>query len=462
MDLQRRAIVARTAPNLREQPRRLRRLGANPDLKRHTQWARERLRASTTDNTMTQTFVIVGASHAAAAASDHLRRNGFDGRLVLIGDEPHLPYQRPPLSKKFRLGEVTLERIAIRPASFYEQHRVEMRLNTRVTAIDPSLRCLRLEHDNASEELQYDKLLLCTGSRARPLTCPGHDLRGVHYVRTASDVIALQPELIAGKQLVIIGAGYIGLEIAASARKLGLEVTVLEMANRCLNRITSPVVSEFFARRHAAAGVTLRCDVAADALLGETHVQAVRCGDDVLPADLVIAGIGIAPNTELARSAGLACDNGIVVDTHCRTSDDHIYAAGDCTSHPSLRYGGRVRLESVDNATEQARVAAANMCGVTAGDAAEHAHVPWFWSEQYEVRLQTAGLLRDLDRLIVRGDAHAEPAQFSVWYLRGDEVLAVDAINRPGDFMLGKKWIAERKHVDAEKLADVSVDLKSL
>jgi 3-phenylpropionate/trans-cinnamate dioxygenase ferredoxin reductase subunit len=407
---------------------------------------------------MSHTFVLVGASHAAAAAIDHLRRNGFDGRLVLIGDDPHLPYQRPPLSKKFLLGELTLERLAIRPATFYEQHRVEVRLNTRVTGIDAAERRIQLDANGSVENLQYDKLLLCTGSRARTLTCEGHDLRGVHYVRTASDVVGLQPELAAGKKLIVIGAGYIGLEVAASARKLGVEVTVLEMASRCLNRVTSPVVSEFFARRHAAAGVTLRCNVAVDALHGETHVQAVRCGDEVLPADVVVAGIGIVPNIALAQAAGLTCENGIVVDSHCRTSDPHIYAAGDCTAHPSVRYGGHVRLESVDNANEQGRVAAANMCDITT----EHAHVPWFWSEQYDVRLQTAGLLRDHDRLIVRGDAYAEPGQFSVWYLRGDEVLAVDAVNRPGDFMLGKKWIAERKHIAAEQLADIAVDLKSL
>jgi 3-phenylpropionate/trans-cinnamate dioxygenase ferredoxin reductase subunit len=407
---------------------------------------------------MTHTFAIVGASHAAAAAIDHLRRSGFEGRIVLIGDEPYLPYQRPPLSKKFLLGELPLERLAIRPPAFYEQHRVETHLNTRVTAIDTAQRRIRLDADGSLDDLQYDKLLLCTGSRARTLTCEGHDLRGVHNVRTAQDVVGLQPELIAGKKLAVIGAGYIGLEIAASARKLGLDVTVLEMADRCLNRVTSPIVSDFFARRHALAGVTLRCNVAVNALLGNGRVRALRCGDEEILTDIVIAGIGVVPNMQLAQAAGIECENGIVVDTHCRTSDPHIYAAGDCTVHPSVRYGGRVRLESVDNASEQGRVAAANMCGVTT----EHAHVPWFWSEQYDVRLQTAGLLRDHDRQIVRGDAHADDAKFSVWYLRGDEVLAVDAINRPGDFMLGKKWIAERKHIAAEQLADTAADLKSL
>jgi 3-phenylpropionate/trans-cinnamate dioxygenase ferredoxin reductase component len=403
---------------------------------------------------MTETVIIVGASHAGAQAIDSLRRDGFKGRIVLIGDEPYLPYQRPPLSKKYLLGELPLERLAIRAATFYEQHQVEVKLNTRVIAIEINSQLVKLSDGS---DLHYDKLILCVGSRVRKLTCPGSELAGVHYVRTVDDIKRMQPELTPGKRMVVIGAGYIGLETAAAARKLGLEVIVLEMADRCLNRVTAPVVSEFYVRRHAQSGVRVVANTRVDALLGTQRVEAVQCADGtIIPADIVVVGIGIIAETELARAAGLKCGNGIVVDEHCRTSDPNIYAAGDCTDHPSVRYGDRVRLESVDNAVEQARVAAANICGKSI----QHAHTPWFWSDQYEVKLQTAGLLQGHDKQVVRGDPTS--GQFSVWYLKGDEVLAVDAINKPGDFMTGKRWIGERKHLDAAKLCDAAQDLKTL
>jgi 3-phenylpropionate/trans-cinnamate dioxygenase ferredoxin reductase component len=404
-----------------------------------------------------QPIVIVGASHAGAQTVDSLRREGYQGRIVLLGDEPYLPYQRPPLSKKFLLGELPLARLAIRQPAFYEQHQVEVRTNTRVTAITPPTRLLAFISDGQLGELHYDQLILCVGSRVRKLTCPGADLQGVHYVRTADDVIAMQAELAPGKRMVVIGAGYIGLETAASASKLGMDVTVLEMADRCLNRVTAPVVSAFYTQRHAQAGVRILVNTRVDALLGQEHVTAVRCADGTqIPADVVVVGVGIIPETAIAQAAGLHCDNGIVVDEHCRTSDPHIYAAGDCANHPSIRYGGRMRLESVDNALEQARVAASNICGKVV----QHAHTPWFWSDQYDVKLQTAGLMQGHDQQIVRGDIST--GQFSVWYLKSSELLAVDAINRPGDFMQGKKWISEHKHPDAIKLADANVDLKTI
>jgi 3-phenylpropionate/trans-cinnamate dioxygenase ferredoxin reductase component len=400
------------------------------------------------------TVIVVGASHAGAQAVDSLRRDGFVGRVVLVGDEPHLPYQRPPLSKKFLLGEVALDRLAIRQAAFYDQHRVEAMTGVRVTAIDAALGSVALSDGRS---LRYDNLILCVGSRVRRLTCPGAELSGVHYVRTVDDVTRMQAEMGPGKNVVVIGAGYIGLETAASARKLGMNVTVLEMAERCLNRVTAPVVSEFYARKHAQEGARLLTNTRVDALVGETRVIGVQCGDgSIIPADVVVVGVGIVPEVELAKSAGAVCDNGIVVDEHCRTSVPHIYAAGDCTHHPSVRYGYRVRLESVDNAVEQARVAAAHICGKEV----PHAHTPWFWSDQYDVKLQTAGLLQGYDQQIVRGDPQS--GHFSVWYLKAGELLAVDAINRAGDFIVGKRWIGERKHPDVTKLADVNLELKAI
>ncbi len=403
---------------------------------------------------MTSTVIIVGASHAGAQAIDSLRREGFKDRIVLIGDEPYLPYQRPPLSKKYLLGELPLERLAIRAATFYEQHQVDVRLNTRVVRIDTTQKRVALSDGS---ELGYGNLILCVGSRVRKLICPGSELQGVHYVRTVDDIKRMQPEFAQGKRMVVIGAGYIGLETAAAARKLGLEVTVLEMADRCLNRVTAPVVSEFYARRHAQSGVALLTNTRVEALIGTHAVEAVRCADGkTIPAEIVVVGVGIVPEVELAQAAGIECDNGILVDEHCRTSNRDIYAAGDCTHHPSLRYGGRIRLESVDNAVEQARVAASNICGKTVN----HAHTPWFWSDQYEVKLQTAGLMQGHDQQVVRGAP--ESGQFSVWYLKAGELLAVDAINRPGDFMTAKRWIGERKHPDSVKLADITQDLKTL
>jgi 3-phenylpropionate/trans-cinnamate dioxygenase ferredoxin reductase component len=407
---------------------------------------------------MSQTFVIVGASHAAAAAIDNLRRFGFGDNIVLVGDEPYLPYQRPPLSKKFLLGELPLDRLGIRQEEFYTKNRVDVRLNARVTSIKRTEQRIFLKDGS---ELAYDKLILCTGSRVRKLTVPGSQLKGVHYLRTVDDVKGMQPELQAGKRMVVIGAGYIGLETAAAASKLGLTVVVLEMADRCLNRVTAPVVSEFYARRHAQSGVQLFTNTRVEAVLGDSHVTGVRCADGrEFAVDVVVAGIGIVPEQELASEAGITCDNGIVVNEQCQTSDPNIYAAGDNTVHQSHRYGYRVRLESVDNAMEQARIATSNLCGKPA----IHNHTPWFWSDQYEVKLQTAGLLTGHDQQVVRGDPNG--AQFSVWYLRaGDgvsEVLAVDAINRPGDFMAGKRWIGERKSVDVTRLGDITVDLKSL
>lgn len=402
---------------------------------------------------MSGSFVIVGASHAAAQAVDSLRRFGHAGEIVLVGDEPLLPYNRPPLSKKYLTGEVERDRLLLRSAQFYEQHRVTTRLGVRATAIDCGSRRLRLSDGG---ELQYDQLLLCIGSRPRLLEVPGADLAGIHYLRNVADVDAIRRDIAGARQAVIVGAGYIGLETAASLRQLGLAVTVLEVGERPLNRVVAPELSAFYVQRHAREGVQIMCRTAVTAFAGSDRVSAVVCGNQTFAADLVIVGIGILPDISLAAAAGIRCDNGIVVDEHCRTSDPNVYAAGDCTSHPSVRYGRRVRLESVDNATEQGKVAAAGMCGQTA----RHEHVPWFWSDQYDVKLQIAGLSQGYDRAVLRGNPLTN--SFALYYLASGELIAVDAVNSPKDFMTGRKWVAERRHLDPLRLADTSVDLKSL
>jgi len=357
------------------------------------------------------------------------------------------------LSKKFLSGELERERLLLRSPHFYEQARVETRLGVRVTAIDRTDRRLRLSDGG---ELVYDKLLLCVGSRPRLLDSPGHDLAGIHYLRTIADVEAIRGDLPGARRLVVVGAGYVGLEAAASARHLGLEVTVLEMADRPMNRVVAPELSAFYTRRHEREGVQIRCNTSVTAFEGDGRVQAVVCGSERFPADLVIVGVGILPDVSLAAAAGIRCENGVWVDEQCRTSDPNIFAAGDCTNHPSVRYGRRVRLESVDNAVEQGKTAAANMCGRPA----RHEHVPWFWSDQYDVKLQIAGLSEGYDQAIVRGDP--DSGGFGLYYLRQGELLAVDAVNSPRDFMTGKKWIAERKHPDPAKLADTTLDLKTI
>ncbi|MCJ7452546.1 MAG: FAD-dependent oxidoreductase [Steroidobacteraceae bacterium] len=402
---------------------------------------------------MTQAFVIVGASHASVQAIETMRRQGHQGPIVLVGDEPQLPYNRPPLSKKFLSGELERERLLLRSPQFYEQARVDTRLGLRVTAIDCGARRLRLDDGG---EITYDKLLLSVGSRPRLLETPGHDLAGIHYLRTIADVEAIRADLRDARRLVVVGAGYVGLEAAASARHLGLEVTVLEMADRPLNRVVAPQLSEFYLRRHEREGVQIHCSTSVTAFEGDGRVRAVVCGDQAYPADIVIVGVGILPDVILAASAGINCDNGVRVDEQCQTSDPNVWAAGDCTNHPSVRYGRRVRLESVDNAVEQGRVAATNMCG----GQARHEHVPWFWSDQYDVKLQIAGLSEGYDTALLRGDP--ESGSFALYYLARGELLAVDAVNSPRDFMTGKRWIAEHKHPDPARLADATCDLKSI
>lgn len=403
---------------------------------------------------MSETIVIVGGGHAGGQAVDSLRRGGFAGRLVLVSEEPYLPYHRPPLSKAYLAGQLVQDRLFLRHRPFYDQHDIELRLGVRVTAIDRERRRLRLSND---EELNYDQLMLGLGARVRTLSCPGASLPGVLYLRTIDDVNRIRERFAGGQRLVVVGAGYIGLEVAATARQQGLEVTVVEMADRCMNRVVAPVVAEFFAARHAREGVHILCNTTVEGFQGRAHVEGVLCsGKRVVPADFVVVGVGILPETTLAASAGLACDNGIIVDEQCRTSDSLVFAAGDCTNHPSVHYGRRVRLESVDNALEQAKTAAKVMLG---GDA-RHQSVPWFWSDQYDVKLQIAGLSEGHDSVVIRGEPAA--GQFSAWYLRDGELLATDAINRPGEFMLARRWIAERRRPDPQRLADPSIELKAV
>jgi 3-phenylpropionate/trans-cinnamate dioxygenase ferredoxin reductase subunit len=401
---------------------------------------------------MTSTIVIVGAGQAGAQAVDTLRREGYAGRLVLIGDEPELPYQRPPLSKKYLAGELTADRLPFRHRSFYDEHRVELKLGVRAQRLDPGTRRVVLV---GGEELAYDRLLLCLGAESRQLACPGVELAGLHYLRGIADVTAIQAGIKPGARVVIIGGGYIGLETAATCRKLGCQVTVLEMADRVMNRVVAPVVSQFFSQEHRAHGVNLICDARVVGLEGRGRVERVLCADGTHhEADLLIVGVGCVATTRLASDAGLACDNGILVDEYCRTSDAAVYAAGDCTNHPSPHFGRRIRLESVDNAFEQAKSAALNMLDRNIA----HDRVPWFWSDQFENKLLIIGLSQGHDRTVVRGDPAAR--SFSVCYLKDGELLALEAVNHSKDYMAARKVISERVRLDPGKVSDPSIALK--
>jgi len=341
---------------------------------------------------MSQTCIIIGASHAAAQLAPSLRQQGWAGRILIVGDENYLPYHRPPLSKAFLSGEKDVDDILIRPSAAYAKHEIEFKLGTRAEKIDRAHKTVTLR---GGEVLNYDKLALCTGSRVRTVTLPGTELAGIHYLRNIHDVDAIKAHVAEGKRAVIVGGGYIGLETASVLRKLGMDVTVLEMAPRVLARVTAPELSEFYTRVHTDAGVDIKTGIAVTGLEGKQQVEAVTCADGSrFPANLVIIGVGIVPNVELAEAAGLTVNNGIVVDEFARTNDPDIVAAGDVANHPNKLYNLRLRLESVPNAGEQAKSAAASICGK---DVAYHA-LPWFWSDQYDLKLQIAGLSAGYDQ----------------------------------------------------------------
>lgn len=401
---------------------------------------------------MVATIVIVGGGQAGAQAIDTLRREGFSGRLVLVCDESLLPYQRPPLSKKFLSGEMAAERLLFRHRAFYDEHGVELKLGVRAAHIDAAARRVTL---SSGGEIHYDALLLCIGAVPRRMSCPGSELPGVHYLRNVADAAAIHEALQPGARVVVIGGGYIGLEIAATARQMGCGVQVLEMADRVMNRVVASNVSEYFEHEHRTQGVKIICNTRVVRLEGSDRVERVVTADgSVHAADLLVAGVGALANTQLAADAGLKCDNGIIVDEYCRSSDPAIFAAGDCCNFFSPRYQARVRLESVDNAFEQAKAAALNILGrPTAYD-----RVPWFWSDQYDNKLLIVGLSYAHDQQLTRGDPATR--SFSVCYLKGGELLAVEAINHSKDYMSARKLIPGRFRPDLNRLADPQLALK--
>jgi 3-phenylpropionate/trans-cinnamate dioxygenase ferredoxin reductase component len=401
---------------------------------------------------MPENIVIIGAGQAGAQAVQSLRADGFAGPITMVGDEAYPPYQRPPLSKAYLLGSFERARLFLKADAYYAEAGCELILNSRAAAIHRGEREVELAD---GRRLAYHKLLLTTGARVRKLTCPGADLPGVHYLKTIADVDGLQDVFQAGKRIAIVGGGYIGLEVAAVGAKRGLDVTVFEAMDRLMARAVSPQLSAFFAAEHEKAGVTLKLRTGVEAIEGKDKVERVIAGGQAYDADIVLVGIGVVPCDELAVRAGLASEDGIVVDQNARTGDPHIWAAGDCTRHVG-REGHYIRLECVQNAIDQAKHAALAMVG----KAKTYSEVPWFWSDQYDLKLQIAGLARPSDRLVLRGDPASR--KFAVFHLRDGAVAAVEAVNAAPEYMIGKKLVAEGKKITAETLADMSIPMKQM
>ena len=399
--------------------------------------------------------IIIGASHAAAQLAPTLRQQGWTGSISMISNEYSLPYHRPPLSKDYLAGAKNAEQILIRPATIYNKCDIGITMGVTAATIDRRNKQLQLEDGMT---MDYDKLVLTTGARVRKIDIPGVDLDGVFYLRDLNDAQQIKLSTGANKRAVIIGGGYIGLETASALRKLGMQVTVLEAMPRILQRVTAPEVAAFYARIHKEEGVEIVADVQAISISGDKQVESVQCHNGTeYKADLVIIGVGVIPNTALAEQAGLTIDNGIVVDEYARTSDENILAAGDCTSHYNPIYQRHLRLESVQNALDQATVAASTICG----NLKPYSALPWFWSDQYDLKLQIAGLSQGYTDVVVRGDIEGSRS-FAAFYMRECKLLAVDAVNRPQDFMVGKRLILQGNQIDPGQLADDNLPLKTL
>ena len=399
--------------------------------------------------------VIVGAGHAGGTIAALLRQYGFEAPITLIGEEPIPPYQRPPLSKAWLKGEADADSLALKPSEFYAEVGIKLILGVKVNAIHPTGHTVDLSDGRT---LSYAKLIIATGARARALSIPGADLRGVLSLRSAADAEALKAALGPGKRLAVIGGGYIGLEAAASARALGAEAVVIEREPRILARVACEVLSKFFTDYHRARGVDFELGAMVEALEGDGgHVSGVRLATGrVIPCDVALVGVGAPPNDEIAAAAGLECQGGIVVDAHARTSDPDIFAIGDVSHRPLPHYHRSFRLESVANALEQARQAAA---AITGRPPPAH-EVTWNWSDQYDIKYQFAGVPFDVDDILVRGDPAS--GKFAVFHLTGDVIQAVEAINAPAEFMAGRQLIGQRRPISRTRLADTTVSMKEV
>jgi 3-phenylpropionate/trans-cinnamate dioxygenase ferredoxin reductase subunit len=399
--------------------------------------------------------VIIGTGQAGFQTAASLRAEGYQEKITLIGEEPHIPYQRPPLSKGFPLGNVDFESIELRPKKFYQDHQIDLIAGERVTAIDRAARQMNLE---SGRHYLYEKLVLAVGASNRTLPLKGTELDGVLYLRSFDEAVIMKERMKNAQDIVVIGGGFIGLELAAVACSLGKSVTVLEALPRLMSRAVAPLISEFYRELHTSKGVKVVCSASVWEMEGSGgKVQGVLLGDGTrYPADLVFVGVGVVPNVELARNAGLRIANGIAVNEYLQTDDENIFAIGDCAEHPCEFAGARIRLESVQNAADQAQCVAATI----AGRRNIYRALPWFWTDQFDIKLQMAGISNGHDCVVSRGNA--ESRKLSVFYFKEGRLIAIDSINRPVDHMMGRKLIANHVRLTPEQAADESVDLKKM
>ena len=402
---------------------------------------------------MSAGVVIAGAGQAGFQTAVSLRMEGYEDAVRLIGEEPWLPYQRPPLSKAFMAGKQEIEATTLRPETYYRDHRVDLLTGERVVAIEQASRCVVLE---SGSRIPYDALVLATGARNRLLPIPGAGLDGVCYLRTRDDAVEISSRLEYAQNVVVIGGGFIGLELAAAAAELGKQVVVMELQARLMSRAVAPVMSDFFRELHVRHGVRVALETTVRAIGGGLRASEVVTEDGtVYPADLVVIGIGVAPNTQLAQGVGLPVADGIVVDQYLRTADESIYAIGDCCWHPNCYAGGCTRLESVQNAVDQARFVASAI----RGKSRIYDAVPWFWTDQFEAKLQMAGFAQGSDQVVTRGEL--ESGKFSVCYFKQGRLVGLDSVNRPADHMAARKILAAGRVLTPEQAADPNLDLKA-
>jgi 3-phenylpropionate/trans-cinnamate dioxygenase ferredoxin reductase subunit len=401
-----------------------------------------------------ENFVIIGAGQAAGRAAEAMRTQGFDGCVTIVGDEAYPPYERPALSKQVLIGEDEPDSTYVHQPAYYNEHQIKLKLGVSAKAIDRATKSVSLSDGTT---LDYTKLLITTGSQLRRLSLPGSDLAGIYYLRGIDDSLAIRAALSTDAKVAVVGGGYIGLEVAAAARKRNCQVTVIEMMDQLIGRAAAPEIGTIFEAIHRGHGVDIRTSTTVTGFEGDGHVSRVLCGDsEPVDADIVIIGIGILPNDDLASAVGLATDNGIVVDEHGRTEDPDIYAAGDVTNHPNAILGRRIRLESWQNAQNQAITAAKAMCGVEE----TYAQVPWFWSDQYDVNLQIVGMPEAWSEVVIRGDTGA--LTFTAFYLQDGCVVGANAINSPRDIPIARQMIQRGAKIDAAALADPETSLRKL
>jgi 3-phenylpropionate/trans-cinnamate dioxygenase ferredoxin reductase subunit len=399
-------------------------------------------------------LVVIGGGQAAIQCVASLRKEGYSGSITLVGEENHLPYQRPPLSKGFLSGATESDRLYLKKIEFFQENSIQLNLGVTADRIDRDNCIVHLSDDKS---IGYDKLVLATGSRVRKLKFPGSDLEGINYLRGIDDAESLKEGLLKSKTLVIVGAGYIGLEVAAVATEFDTKITVIEMADRVMNRTVDPIISDYYQELHSKNGVDFILNESLEKVDGDKAVEQVICsGGSSIQADILVIGAGVIPNIELAEESGLNCDNGISVNEYGQTEDSKIFACGDCTNHPNEKLNRRLRLESVHNAMEQSKTVATSVMG----NRTAYNQIPWFWSDQYDHKLQIVGLSGDHDEVLIRGNQ--EESKFMLFYLKGEELIAVDAVNNPKEFLICRKLVENKVKISSDDILNQSKNLNDL